>query len=56
LEFGDVGGERLFAEPLLQGLLEAFDFAGGLGVERSPGERSDPGIAKVRFEHRFEPA
>jgi hypothetical protein len=50
LELVDVGGEGLSAEPLFEGLLEAFDLAGGLGVERSPGDRPDAGVAQVRFE------
>ena len=32
LEFVEVGGERLFAEPAFEGLVESFDFAAGLGV------------------------
>ena len=33
LQFGEVGGQGLAAEPFLEGLLKAFDLAAGLGVE-----------------------
>ena len=56
LEFGDVAGEGLFAEPLLQGLLEPFDFAGRLRVVGPSSEGLDAGIAESGFEQHFEPA
>ncbi len=45
LQLGEVGGQPAFlTQPLLQGLLEPFDFAGGLRVEWSTGDRSHPDI------------
>jgi hypothetical protein len=54
LKFVEVLGEGLFAQPLVEGLLETFDFAGGLGVERSTGDRSDTGITELTFEEHLE--
>ena len=54
LQFVEVGGEGLFAEPFLQRLLEAFDLAGGLGVVGAAGDRGHAGVAETSFEDHFE--
>ena len=56
LERVEVRGEGLAAETLLEGLLEAFDLAGGLRVVGAAGGRSDPGVAQVGLEEDLEPA
>ena len=60
LQLGQVAGEAvetvLAAQPPLEGLLEPFDLAGGLGVIRAAGERADPGVSQAGFEQHLEAA
>ena len=44
LELRQVSSEGLFAKPFLEGLLESFDLAGGLGVVWASGDRDAAGI------------
>ena len=46
----------LAAQPPLQGLLEPFHLAGGLGVVGPAGERADPGVTEPGFEQHLEAA
>jgi hypothetical protein len=46
LELGDGGGRRLPGQPFLEGLLESFDFALGLGMARLAVLLPDPEAAQ----------
>ena len=60
LQLGEVTGQAvaavLAAQPPLEGLLEPFDLAGGLGVIGAAGERADPGVTQPGFEQHLEAA
>ena len=56
LEFVEISGEGLAAEPLLEGLLEAFDLAAGLGVVGAAGLGDHADGSELDFEADLEAA
>ena len=56
LQFGEVAGEALTAQPFLQGLLEPLDLAAGLGVVGPAGLCDDPDLSELLFEVDLEAA
>ena len=56
MQLGEVGGERLAAEPLLEGLLEPFDLAAGLGVVGPGGLGDDTDRSELDLEVDLEAA
>src|SRR3954447_17224325 len=50
LQFAEIGGQGLAAQPFLEGVLEPFDFPAGLGVVGAAGFGDHTGGPEVAFE------